>query len=217
MDNIVDNIEHIVNFVDIENREEIKQNVVIDNNYKKLKNEDFKTYGYEFDPEVIKRKYQDKKQKMIREKYKELKKQILFENLQNVAFQKMMSPKTNKNYIPEYKKHINDMLNKNRYYKKNMIDKSTSTKELLKKTFKEKDKDKDKDNENNITINEYLSNNSKKNLNKDLELLKKEKNESVKNKNLLNINTVKKKKKVNFKLNNKLDIVKKPSKKKRKR
>ena len=129
LDNIVDNIEHIVNFVDIENREEIKQNVVIDNNYKKLKNEDFKTYGYEFDPEVIKRKYQDKKQKMIKEKYKELKKQILFENLQNVAFQKMMSPKTNKNYIPEYKKLINDMLNKKRYYKKNMIDKSTSTKE----------------------------------------------------------------------------------------
>ena len=217
LDNIVDNIEHIVNFVDIENREEIKQNVVIDNNYKKLKNEDFKTYGYEFDPEVIKRKYQDKKQKMIKEKYKELKKQILFENLQNVAFQKMMSPKTNKNYIPEYKKLINEMLNKKSYYKKNMIDKSTSTKELLKKTFKEKDKDKDKENENNITINEYLSNNSKKNLNKDLELLKKEKNESVKNKNLLNINTVKKKKKVNFKLNNKLDIDKKASKKKKKK
>ena len=213
LDNIIDNIDHIVNFVDIDNREEIKQNVVIDyNSSQNSKNEDFKTYGFEFDPVINNKNYQNEKQKLIRQKYKDLKKQILFENLQNVAFQKMMSPKKCNDYIPEYKRIANEMLNQNKNNvtnKKKMIDKSTSTKELMKKIKKEKEKEKKNQKENKKPINELLSNKSKKNLNKDLESIKKEKVENIKNKTLLNINTIKENKKINKEINKNSELNKK--------
>ena len=203
LDNVIDNIDHIVNFVDIDNREEIKQNVVIDyNSFPNSKSEDFKTYGFEFDPGIITKNYQDEKQKLIKQKYKELKKQILNENLQNVAFLKMMSPKRTKNYIPEYKRISKEMLNQRKKYiikNNNKLDKSTSTKELIKKITKEKEKNQK---ENNIVINEFLSNKSKKMLNKDLESIKQEKIENIKNNTLLNLNSIKKKKKSNKDINN---------------
>ena len=152
-DNAINNIQHIVNFVDIENREEIKQNVIkdYDENFKKM--EDFKSFGYEIDPERIEKIYQDEKHKYIKKRYKELKKQILDENIKNVAFKKMMSPKKTRNYIPEYKRLTNELLFKKRNTKSksNMLDKETSTKEI----------NKDDDN-NDATINEYQSNTAKK-------------------------------------------------------
>ena len=190
LDNIIDSIHHIVNFVDIEKREEIKQNVVknYDDDLKHFKIEDFRTYGYEFDPEIIKKKYQDKKQKLIRQKYKELKKQILLENLKNVAFQKMLSPKMNKNYIPEYIRIQNEIWNKKRRLKnrRNMIDRSTSIRGLKNNTNKENEND-------NNTINEYLTNSSKKkSINNDLKSIINEKEDSIKDQTPLNINKINK-------------------------
>ena len=210
LDNIINNIYHIVNFVDIEKREEIKQNVIKDycNHLKKLATGDFKTYGYEFDPKIIKKQYQDEKQSLIRKKYKELKKEILNENLKNVAFQKMISPKMKNNYIPEYLRIQNELWNKKRRKfrnMKNMVDKSTSVKGLIDNQNKE-------ENKNNIINNEYSSNNSKIKLNNDLKTIIKTKKGNIKKKTLFNFNNFKQ----DFKNNEPIDTDNSGSKKKEK-
>ena len=210
LDNIINNIHHIVNFVDVEKREEIKQNVIKDyhNHLKKLITEDFKTYGYELDPEIIKKQYQDEKQSLIRKKYKELKKEILNENLKNVAFQKMIRSKMKNNYIPEYLRIQNELWNKKRRKfrnMKNMVDKSTSVKGLIDNQNKE-------ENENHKIINEYSSNYSKKKLNNHLETIKKAKKGNIKKKTLFNFNHFKQ----DFKNNEPIDTAHSGPKKKEK-
>ena len=156
--------------------------------------EDFKSFGYEINPERIEKINQDEKHRYIKKRYKELKKQILDENIKNVAFKKMMSPKKSRNYIPEYKRLTNELLFKKRNAKirSNMLDKETSTREINKE-----------DDNNDATINEYQSNTAKKNVspinnnninnmnNKEEKIPKPEGDDNdIQKKTLLNINKV---------------------------
>jgi hypothetical protein len=198
-DNVMNDIQHVVNFIDIKNREEMKQNTIkaYDKNFKKM--EEFKSFGYELNPEVLEKKYQNEKQNYIKSRYKEILKEILDENIKSVAFQKMLSPKNNKNYIPEYKRTKSDLL----LYKKNIM--KIKNKAIEKKTFIiHRNKRKENLMENNDKFEAIEEFNSQKNMvsvgnniefpkqndNKE-DLISKSKNvDDIKNKTLFNINKV---------------------------
>ena len=137
LNNAINNIHHLVNFVDIENKEEVKQNVIKDYkiNNKIFKNCDFKAYGYELDPEVILKLMQNEKQKEIKEKLKELKNQELFENLQKAKYKRLISPKPKRDNILEELKLTKEFYKTlNRKWKlkdkKNHLIKNNSMKEI---------------------------------------------------------------------------------------
>ena len=213
LDDTINNIHHIVNFVNIENREEIKKNIIKEyhENFNPLKNNDFKTYGYEFDPELIKKNYENEKQLLIKKKYNELKQQIILDNVKKVALQKMLTPKIRSSSIPEYKRIKNNdwTLKLFRFKKKKiMIDKSTSMNDLNNNLNKKE--------ENNDTINEYEMDKFKKKMNSDLEEIKTEKVENNINKTLLNINNIDNEFKDDNNINNKELVFKNKKRKKKK-
>ena len=105
-DDTMNNIYHIVNFVDMENKEELFQNVIYDfKNDNESKFEDFKTFGHEFSPEFLYKINQDVKQKLIKLKLEELKKQ---ENTNDLKIRKIQRPIFKKKYIPEFKQKFNN-------------------------------------------------------------------------------------------------------------
>ena len=137
LNNAINNIHHLVDFVDIENKEEVKENVIKDykENHKIFKNLDFKAFGYELDPEVIKMIMQNEKQKEIKEKLKKLKNQELFENLKKNKHKILISPKVKRNNILEHLKLTKEFyrtLNKKWKLKDktNNINKNNSMKEI---------------------------------------------------------------------------------------
>ena len=117
MDDTMNNIFHMVNFVDMQNKEELFQNVIIDfKNKNEIKFEDFKTYGYEFSPEILYKINQDEKQKLIKMKLEEFKKKNTLESSNEINPKKLQRPKFKKNYIPEFKlKFKNPDWNKRQY------------------------------------------------------------------------------------------------------
>jgi len=117
MDDTMNNIFHMVNFIDMQNKEELYQNVIIDfKNKNEIKFEDFKTYGYEFSPEILYKINQDEKQKLIKMKLEEFKKKNATDNSNEINPKKLQRPKFKKNYIPEFKlKFKNPDWNKKQY------------------------------------------------------------------------------------------------------
>ena len=115
--NTMDNISHKINFVDIEKDEELYQNVLIDfQNKKNMKYEDFKTMGYELNPEELYILNQNKKQKLFKEKYENMKQNYILENIQKIEANKLLKQKTKKNYVPEYKLKFKNKNWKNKNY-----------------------------------------------------------------------------------------------------
>ena len=158
LNNAINNIHHLVNFVDIDNKEEVKQNVIKEYkvNNKIYKNRDFKAFGYELDPEVIKKIIQNEKQKEFKEKLKELKNQELFGNLQKAKHKRLISPKEKRNNILEdlkLTKEFYKSLNKKWKLKdkKILLNKNNSTKEINYNINKQEDI------ENNISILDHGS------------------------------------------------------------
>ena len=158
LDNAINNIHHLVNFVDIENREEVKQSVIKDykENHKIIQNYDFKTFGFELDPEIIKKIMQNEKHKKIKEKLKELKNHELFGSLKIVKHKKLISPNAKRNNILEDLKLTKEFykeLNKKWKLKdkKNQINKKNSMKEINYNINKPEDI------ENNISILDFAS------------------------------------------------------------
>ena len=117
LDENMNNILHMVNFVDVENREELLKNVRIDLKDKdRIKFEDFKTIGSELCPEILYKINQDEKQRLIKLKYEELKNKYKFENSQNIKEKKLLRTKFKKNYVPEYKLKFKNDNWKNKNY-----------------------------------------------------------------------------------------------------
>ena len=117
LENTMNKIIHKINFIDIENKEELYQNVLIDFKEKKSKKlEDFKIMGYELSPEKLYQINQNKKQKLIKEKYEKLKHDYILQNLQKIKENNTQRAKTKKNYIPEYKQNFTNVDWKNKKY-----------------------------------------------------------------------------------------------------
>ena len=94
MQNTINNISRKINFIDIERDEELYENVLIDfQNKKNMKFEDFKTMGYELNPEELYILNQNKKQKLFKGKYEILKQIYIQENLQKIEANKLLKKK----------------------------------------------------------------------------------------------------------------------------
>ena len=139
-DDTMNNILHMVNFVDYQNKEGLFQKVLIDFKDKNnIKFEDFKTIGYELTPETLYRINQDEKQRLLKIKYEELKRKYMEENLQKMQYLKTLREKLKKNYVPEYKQKFKNEDWKNKHYEsiykfhptKNLIPK----KKIIKRNF----------------------------------------------------------------------------------
>ena len=116
-DNTMNKIYHMVKFVDMENKEEISQNVILDSKYEnQYKFHDFKIYGYELSPEIIYKINQDEKQKLIKIELEKLKKNNMFENFNEIKARKNQRTKFKKNYIPEFKLKFKNPSLKNKHY-----------------------------------------------------------------------------------------------------
>ena len=103
MTNIMNNILHTVNFVNIENKEELYQDVINKiENKDNMSVEDFRLIGQELNPEELYKIIQNKKQNLIKKKYEELKKNYILANIENIKKNNLLRTKR-KNYIPEYK------------------------------------------------------------------------------------------------------------------
>ena len=114
-DDTISNIYHMVNFIDIENKEELFQNVRIDfKNKNEIKFEDFKTFGHEFSPEILYRINQDEKQRLIKIQLEELKKKNKKDNTNDIK--KIQRPIFKKHYIPEFKQKFKNQDWKNKQY-----------------------------------------------------------------------------------------------------
>ena len=137
-DDTINNIQHMVNFVDMENREELIQNVTNDlRNINNYKFEDFKTYGYELNPEILYKINQDEKHKLIKIQYEKLKKNNFLKNTQEIKAKKYPRPIFKKNYIPEFKLKLNNQIwkeklletkNRNNSYKNLLTPKANTIK-----------------------------------------------------------------------------------------
>lgn len=140
LENIMNNIFHTVNFVDIENKEEFNQKVLNEINHEEdFKLEDFKTIGYELDPEILNKINQNKKQKFIKLKYEELKKNYSLENLKNKNANNIKRKKSKKQYIPEYKLKPKYENMKNKAYESIYLIKPVTYSEIMEKIiFKHK-------------------------------------------------------------------------------
>jgi len=116
-DDTINNILHMVNFVDYQNNEELFQKVIIDFKDKdNIKFEDFKTIGYELSPETLYRINQDEKQRLSKIQYEELKRKYMEENSQKIQYNKILREKLKKNYVPEYKLKFKNEDWKNKHY-----------------------------------------------------------------------------------------------------
>ena len=138
--NSMNNILRRINFVDIEKDEQSYQNVLIDfQNKNKMKLEDFKTTGYELNPEELYIINQSEKQKLLKEKYEKLKQNYKLENLQKIEANKLLKEKTKKIFIPEYKLKFKNENWKNIKYESIYKYKPSEYSPIIKrKTFKRK-------------------------------------------------------------------------------
>ena len=116
-DDTMNNIYHMVNFINMENKEEISKNVVIDlKNGIQYKFQDFKIYGYEFSPEILYKINQDEKNKIIKMKLEKLKRDNLLENSKEIKSKKNQRTKFKKYYIPEFKLKFKNLSWKKKQY-----------------------------------------------------------------------------------------------------
>ena len=118
LENTMNNILHMVNFVNIEKREELYLNVLnqIDRSESKIKLKDYKEIGHELNPEELYKMQQDEKQKLCREKYEQLKLNYILEKLQKIEAKKLLKTKEKKNYIYDYKLKYKNIDWKNKKY-----------------------------------------------------------------------------------------------------
>ena len=129
LNGILNNILHSVEFIDINKREESQQSVKIknDNEINNILN-DFKTFGYELDPNLIKIKNEEIKQQKVKEQLDNIKNQtneIKFHynkinkiyNIKRMKEERKNMNKEKKFYKELYKKYKkSNKTNKNKYY-----------------------------------------------------------------------------------------------------
>jgi len=138
LEHTMNNIFHTVNFINIENKKELNQNILIDiKNEGDICYEDFRIVGQELTPEELYKINQNKKHKLMKLKYEQLKQSYILENIEQIKKNNLLRTKGKKDYIPEYKlKFRNENWNNFNYesiYKYKPINFSVTTK---KKTSK---------------------------------------------------------------------------------
>ena len=123
LQNIINNLQHIVKFIDIQNKEELERKVIkiLGEEYSKLEesksiNKDFFSYGYEYNPNIIYNNYKylmNKGQQTSKISYK---KSIFFINEKKL--QEINNFTNNNNVISPTRKFV---LNKNKTERKKLI------------------------------------------------------------------------------------------------